>query len=572
MNRRIRSRLFVGLVVLAFALVSIVRLARAQESASGNAPETAPQKEPGASAGSATAGAPALPAPVSTSAKAAAPSGPTLASAMVLYRAGKYDKAEAEYTALTMASSPSPYSYVGLARACLRQSKLAEALAAANKAIEAAPNDPHSRIVLGEVYFRLGKISEAEAEFVPIVKSGQAYARAYLGEARISWVSSYYKQAVRLIEVAHKLDSADPDITHFWVRTQISSGSVRFEAKGDKDEKGPPENGEAIRKTVEVLTGSQQERHSCHPASPTVPVELPFETLLNDPQTYRAMGLKMGINGTTATLMVDTGASGIVLGRKVAEKAGVTHVTDTSIGGIGDRGEQSGYVGHVDSIHVGGLEFRDCYVEVIERKNAIGDDGLVGADLFRDFLVDLDFSGRKFRLSALPPLPNETSDASPANSTEAPELHNRYVAPEMKAYTPVYRFGHDLLVPTKINDSVVSLFLIDSGATFNAISPAAAREVTKVASDSYTTIKGLNGKVKNVYRADQATLTFGRLRQQNQDITSFDTGAISNSIGTEVSGILGFATLGMLEVKIDYRDGLVDFAFDQQKWCKGKCR
>lgn len=30
----------------------------------------------------------------------------------------------------------------------------------------------------------------------------------------------------------------------------------------------------------------------------------------------------------------------------------------------------------------------------------------------------------------------------------------------------------------------------------------------------------------------------------------------------EVSGILGFETLYMLQIKIDYRDGLVDFVYD----------
>jgi hypothetical protein len=250
----------------------------------------------------------------------------------------------------------------------------------------------------------------------------------------------------------------------------------------------------------------------------------------------------------------------------------VTRIAKTSIGGIGDRGDQSGYVGHVDSIRLGNLEFCDCYVDVTEKRSALDDDGLVGADLFENFLVDLDFSGRKFRLSELPPRPIDSHSPSSSDAQHASRFQDRYVAPEMKSYTPVFRFNHHLLIPTKLSDSNVSLFLIDSGSTFNAISPAAAREVTKVALDSYTTVTGLSGNVKKVYSADRATLTFGHLRQQNQDITAFDTTGLSNSMGTEISGILGFTTLGMLDLKIDYRDGLVDFTFDQQKWCQGKCR
>jgi hypothetical protein len=79
-------------------------------------------------------------------------------------------------------------------------------------------------------------------------------------------------------------------------------------------------------------------------------------------------------------------------------------------------------------------------------------------------------------------------------------------------------------------------------------------------------VKGLNGEVKNVFSGDDITLTFGSLRQRNLDIVAFDTSVISDSIGTEVSGILGFAMLRMLDIKIDYRDGLVEFNFDSKRW------
>lgn len=512
---------------------------------------------------------------VSTRASPTSPeasSGPTLASAMLLYRAKDYDKASREYNALIVANPSSANAYSGLARVYVKQVKLGDALSAAKKAVEIEPANPIGHTALGEVYFRMGKITEAEAEFVPIVQAGRGYARAYLGEARVSWASSYYKQAKRMIDLARKLDLADPDILDFWKDTENVGERIKRvrEELADPANTDPERHGE-LEQVLPLLTDAQTRHSSCRMASKVSSLEVPFALLLSDPRTYRAVGLKLRINETSATLMVDTGASGILIGSKIAAKAGVTRITKTSIGGIGDRGDQSGYIGHVDSIRLGDLEFRDCYVEVTDKRSALDDDGLVGADLFRNFLVDLDFSGRKFRLSELPPRPADGASAS-SGALDAAQFQNRYVAPEMKSYTPVFRFGHDLLVPTRINDSIVSLFLIDSGSMSNSISPVAAREVTKVGADSYTTVKGLSGSVKNVYRADRATLTFGHLRQENQDIIGFDTTSISESAGTEVSGILGFTTLGMLDVKIDYRDGLVDFTFDQQKWCQGKCR
>src|SRR5207253_467862 len=38
---------------------------------------------------------------------------------------------------------------------------------------------------------------------------------------------------------------------------------------------------------------------------------------------------------------------------------------------------------------------------------------------------------------------------------------DRYIAPEMKSYTQVYRFGHQVLVPTLIGDASLKLFLLD---------------------------------------------------------------------------------------------------------------
>ena len=130
----------------------------------------------------------------------------------------------------------------------------------------------------------------------------------------------------------------------------------------------------------------------------------------------------------------------------------------------------------------------------------------------------------------------------------------------------LFRFGHALLIPTSIGNVPSKLFLMDTGATMNVISPAAAREVTKVLSVSYMFLKCISVKVNDVFTANKAVLVFVHLRQENQDITSFDTKRLSDDIGTEVSGFLGFTTLRVLDIKIDYRDVLVDFQYDAKRF------
>jgi Aspartyl protease len=241
-------------------------------------------------------------------------------------------------------------------------------------------------------------------------------------------------------------------------------------------------------------------------------------------------------------------------------------LVETSVDGIGDNRGSRGYIAFADSIQIGDLQFQHCPVEVIEKSPINESDGLIGGDVFEDFLVDIDFPNQKLRLSQLPPIPGADTQAAGLDSQgNEPRYYNRYIAPEMKSYTPVSRFGHMLLIPTRVNQLPPKLFLLDTGAFGNTISPAAAREVTGVSSDSDIDVKGLSGKVKTVFRANELTLTFGHLSQKNQDMVAFDISALSDSAGTEISGILGFSMLAMLDVKIDYRDGLVDFIYDKNR-------
>jgi predicted aspartyl protease len=276
--------------------------------------------------------------------------------------------------------------------------------------------------------------------------------------------------------------------------------------------------------------------------------------------------LKVKFNDATGRLLLDTGASGIVLNNKIAERAGIQRIVEQKFGGIGDKGEAGGYIGYADSIRIGDLEFQNCYVDVVDRERSTGEDGFIGADVFAHFLVDIDFPNAKFKLSELPKLPDEPTEAVALDTSAASVYHphDRYVAPEMQSYTKIYRFGHMLLIPTSVNEHPAKLFLIDTGAFDNTITPDAARESTKIYSDANMRVRGISGQVKDVYMAEDVTLAFAHYKQK-KTIVAFDLTNISNSAGTEVSGTLGFGMLYLLDIKIDYRDGLVDFSFDPNR-------
>jgi hypothetical protein len=55
-----------------------------------------------------------------------------------------------------------------------------------------------------------------------------------------------------------------------------------------------------------------------------------------------------------------------------------------------------------------------------------------------------------------------------------------------------------------------------------------------------------------------------RSGSKREDLTTFALTHLSDGFGTEVSGILGFAMLWMLDMKIDYRNGLVNFSVESR--------
>jgi predicted aspartyl protease len=313
----------------------------------------------------------------------------------------------------------------------------------------------------------------------------------------------------------------------------------------------------------------------------------------------RRIGLSVKLNDQNVNLLLDTGAGGIIVSRTVAENAGLTRLSALHFGGIGDRGLQSGYTAVADHIRIGELEFQDCVVDVISQTSLAVGDGLIGANVFGDYLVDIDFPGMWLKLSPLPKRPEDTvpptslnsegeeqanaeqkdqkessptertpkeQKSSPQDSQTTRRLpRDRYIAPEMNSWTKVFRFGHAILVPTSVNDSKPMLFELDTGAFSNILSLRAARQVAKVGSDYRDRVKGVSGEVRQVYSSKKATLSFGRFRQSNLGIITFDLSNVSSQTGTEVSGFLGFEMLERLELKLDYRDGLVDFAYDPKR-------
>ena len=460
------------------------------------------------------------------------------------------------------------HAYAWLARTELHLYDVNAAQKAAENAVDTARESSNAQTAMAEVYFRQAKMAEAQQILIPLVKSQTAGARTYLALAQIYRAIGNYKSAQALVEAGHKMDPKDPDIGQLWLSTQTRQERLKeLKIRLDENAGEGQQDQESLTQRISLLEDQEKNpNHTCRLVNRVTKTETTLSPLLYDPHHIRGYGVEVKVNNTPATLLLDTGASGILVSSRIAEKAGLTKITDRPIGGIGDEGPAKGYLAFASKVKIGELEFENCYVTVVDKKRALKDDGLLGADVFQNYLVDLNFPDGKLHLFQLPAYPDELQ-AQPTLDTEpnaVGHLHNSWVPPDFTDFDKVYRFGHMLLLPVGLNKAPAHLFLLDTGAFDNQVAPAAALEASKISQDYDIKVKGISGNVKTVFTTGNLLLTFGHF-QQRGDLVGFDMTGISNDTGTEISGILGFAMLELLDIKIDYRDHLVKFTFDANR-------
>jgi predicted aspartyl protease len=501
-----------------------------------------------------------------------------------------YDRAATLYQAQLQQKPNDPVLTAGLVEVLLQQQKVTEADALVHKALTQNPQSPVLMTALGEVQFRAGTPWLASPTVNASIKLDPCLPQSRLLSARILRLNSYYAAAAKEISTAHALDPTNPRIRSRWLDTlprmqRIAELEAYLASANGED----PETIKRLHFHLDYLKQQEAEPHNaCRLVSNTETATIPFVNLMRDATHVRAFGLDAKLNDHDARLQIDTGASGLLISRSIADHAGLKQFSRSEVGGIGNQGNKASYTAFAEDIRIGSLEFKDCAVQVMEKGGVLDNDGLIGMDVFSRFVVTLDYPMRKLLLAPLPPRPNDTSSVKPTletqgstnenesadntaaapSSTSKPAAHgpyDRYVAPEMKDWTHLYRVGHDLLLPASLNDSPPKLFILDTGAFSTTVTPEVAREVTKVHSQDNIVVHGVSGKVDKVYTADSITFKFANIAQKVNDVVAFATPGLSKNLNMEVAGFIGITALGQMTISIDYRDGLVKFTYDPNR-------
>jgi len=483
-----------------------------------------------------------------------------------------YSKAEALYRALaTIATKDSDYADAtqGLVQSLLEEDKTLDALNVATNALKLHPDNAVLLDAEGEALFRRGETNRAAIAWNDAAKADYCNGRVHFDMARFFHLNAEYLSEQRQLDLAHQLAPHNNAINRARnATTSTESNEDRIARLQERLEGNQlsPDSKAALQRTIDVLRA--ESKGSCEIVHAVPSAQIPIVPIGTSDVEIRGAGLDLLLNGKKRRMLLDTGASGLLLSRAAARAAGLITEAEALGGGIGDQGPQKEFLAHVDNIKVGEMEFHNCLVRITNKGDVTGVDGLVGPDIFSSYVVTLDIPSRVVRLDPLPARPDETASTTASLDTSGADVEaeaaprNRYVAPEMATWTKIFRSGHLLIFPTNINGGSTRLFVMDTGASGDGlVSIEAAKEVTSVGASDYI-MTGVSGTVNDVKSADNITIVFGGMREKLRDVPAIDLSQFTRGAGTEISGFIGFSTLAELIISIDYRDSLVHVAYD----------
>ena len=462
--------------------------------------------------------------------------------------ADRYEQAAGLYRQV-LAQAPSGEAYYGLTRALLSSHKAKDAYAVAEEALARAPQTPGAQTAAGLAAFRRGELSHSEDFFHAALKLDPQYAGAFSGLATVNSAIAFDKTSRDYVEKGYKLAPDDPELLTAHVNSL--KGDEHIAALERALASLDPQSDEARSLRAHIASDrALRGRVVRRLASPYAETKVALTVIPRGLHDIRGFGLRVRFNQKyTATLLLDTGASGISVSPKLADKAGLELLSGESVDsrGIGDKTADPSLTYLAPSVDIGKVSFADVPVHAFRSAKDTDIEGLIGTDVFRSFLVALDFRGREMVLYPYP---------SPFKPTDD-ELFDAHDTAQ--GFSRVLRLGTHLFIATSINAKATRWFLIDSGSSSNLMDTEAAREFTKVRGDSSLDVRGIQGKVDKVSRADYVSLTFGGFRQDNPDLISISLERASDDFGFAIAGVIGMPILSQLRVTLDYRGGAIKF-------------
>ena len=318
--------------------------------------------------------------------------------------AARYENAVALYSKLLAQDPAEGDAWYGLVRAELGLHQSREAYAAAEQALSKAPESAGAQTAAGLAMYRRGDVSKAEAYFRAALKIKPDYPGALTGMASVYATVSRFKTARDLHLAAYREVPEDPELMVAHANTL--KGAEHIAALEQALARFDPASEQARNLRVHIANdravGSRKLRRLVSPYSAS---QMKLFRIMDGPTRQRGFGISLLLNGKqTVKLLLDTGASGISVSPKLAEKAGLQVLGGeaSEAKGIGDGKAQASLGYMASEVRAGDVIFADYPISVFRSAQNADHDGLIGADVFQRFLVKIDFPQLTMSLAARP--------------------------------------------------------------------------------------------------------------------------------------------------------------------------
>jgi tetratricopeptide (TPR) repeat protein len=482
-----------------------------------------------------------------------------------IYLKGDFRAAVQKYTALVEMNPGSEEARLGLVRSRWKQDDVAEAYESCRTALSRFPSSSPLYAAMGDIYFRMGRLKNALDSFKKAMELDRKNARAYFGMSKLHSFDFNRKSARRLEIRAYECDPDDPEIMEAYARGLPAEEEIALLEKYLRLAENEPDGKKnSITDYIAFLKYMESRPETWELQDPAQKAEIGLSPVYQ-PRTGRTGYIvTVLLNGVIkAKLHLDTGSRGILIDEKAVADLNLETVSPCHIGGLGDSEPQLGKTMLAQSVRIGPIEFHNCPLTVAAKKLFSDADGIMGIDVFRQFLITLDFPDGKLKLSPLPPVGGASADPKSWRNLD------RTVPREMESYAPIGSWGN-LVIPTLVNKTALGYFFLDTGASESMLSLEMAKKFSDLL-DMGKTIRGVSGFAQ-AYLARDITLQIGHFSQNNETIPAIDLKDMSHRLGFEISGFLGHSLLKYLVITIDLRAGLIDFQYPDANAAKNRSK
>jgi tetratricopeptide (TPR) repeat protein len=218
--------------------------------------------------------------------------------------------------------------------------------------LQADPEDEALLCLMGDIQFRRAEFDAAEETYAAVLRKNPQSARAHWGLGRVSRLRFQRQTARDHFSRAYTIDPADPDIVMDYASImpdQEARKSLLYRLVWLTKSTDLQRAGDALaRVRMEEQIGPQ-------PLARLAGAYRPYRLGLRDyfPATAQPSGVMISARvdgGKPLRLVLDTGASGIVLNHKAAEGLAAQALAESEVGGLGNGSARAAWIGLVKRV------------------------------------------------------------------------------------------------------------------------------------------------------------------------------------------------------------------------------